>query len=111
MENKIIEGTINFKIEIKENEYDFEFSERTAENELLSLMVAREIFKFLKNNLKESKKQAKGADLQMVKDRLNKVTSGEYILGVSIEQTIAAILSNVPEVADETKVETELKTE
>lgn len=107
MEDKIIEGTIKYKITVKENEYEIEFSEKTAENELACLMVSREIFKFMKENLKASKKQAKGTDLHMVKDRYNKITNGEYMHGIIIEHSIMELLSNKPEVADENKVKTE----
>lgn len=118
MEDKIIEGTIKYKITVKKNEYEFEFSDRTAENEVLCLMVARESLKFMKENLKASKKQAKGTDLQMVKDRYNKVTGGEYMVGMSIEHILMEFLNpapDTPEVADEKtkeileEVETKLK--
>ncbi len=62
-------------------------------------MVVREILKFSKDTLKESTKQATGKHLEMVKDRLGKVTISEHTIKMMIESVIGEFL--VDEISEE----------
>lgn len=86
-----IKGALNYEIEISEEAYQIKF-DRSADNELAACMVVREILKFNKENLQASLTQAKGNHLNMVKDRLNKVTTTEHTLKLLAESIIAAFL-------------------
>lgn len=89
---KIIKGAAGFEITLKDDQYSFTY-DRVSENELAALMIVREIFKYSKEQLKESLKQVKGKDLNMIKDRMGKITTSEYSISMMIESIIGEFLS------------------
>jgi len=84
-------GNTAFEVRFTDKEYSVQY-DRGINQEVSACMMAREIIKFNKENLIASLEQAKGSHLDMVKDRLGKVASAEYILGKLIEQMLAEIL-------------------
>lgn len=90
-EPNIITGQIHYEISFDDKSYQIKF-DRGTNPELAANMIAREGVKFAKQNLTASVSQAKGKDLDLIKDRLGKVTSCEYILGMIIEQIIGQML-------------------
>lgn len=84
---KTLKGAVEFEINLYKDKYDFNYDQLSV-NELASLMVVRELLKFSKENLKKSTKQATGKHLEMVKDRLGKVTTSEYTISMMIESVI-----------------------
>lgn len=86
-----LEGSIKYEVVYTDKSYEIRF-DQGIENELAANMITREIVKFIKGNLMESVTQAKGKDLDLVKDRLGKITTTEYMLGMTIEQTLAEML-------------------
>lgn len=94
---KTLKGKVDFEINLQDDKYEFDY-ERLSVNELASLMVVREILKFSKDNLKESLKQASGKHLELVKDRLGKVTTSEYTISMMIESVIGEFMfDEIPE--------------
>lgn len=88
---KTIKDSADYEINLSEKGYEFNYKQ-TSENELAALMITRELLKFSKENLKESLKQVKGKHLEMVKDRLGKITTSEYTLTMMIESVIGEFL-------------------
>lgn len=82
---------MGFEITLKDDQYSFTY-DRVSENELAALMIVREIFKYSKEQLKESLKQVKGKDLNMIKDRMGKITTSEYSISMMIESIIGEFL-------------------
>ena len=62
---KTLKGAVDFQIDLKEDQYGFQYDQKSATNELAALMIAREILKYNKQNLLKSLDQAKGTHLNM----------------------------------------------
>lgn len=96
---KTIKSSVDFEIELSEAEYKISYGQE-PKNELAAFMIVREILKYSKDNLKSSLDQAKGKHLNIVKDRLQKVSISEKLISVFIESIIGDFLIGEDEVKE-----------
>lgn len=87
-----IKGATEYEITIGESSYEIKFTQ-SVDNELSGLMIARELLKDAKVTLTSNLKEAKGKTKSLVKDRLSKVTAGEYAVGKLIESILQIKIS------------------
>ncbi len=81
MEKKSLKGSIDFELTYDDKEYTISYS-KSVNNEMAAILIARELSKYCKANLLTHVENAKGKQKGLAKDRMSKMTTTEYTLGM-----------------------------